>query len=265
MRLGSSTAAICAAGILLGGCAHGTTNSASSTTAAPRSAADPSPTPSVRPIADQRVVVIDPGHNGGNAAQPAQINRPVPDGRGNTKACNTTGTSGDDGYAEHEFTWEVANLVRDALSARGIRVVLTRDDDDGVGPCVDERAAIGNRSGAAAVVSIHADGAPAGAHGFHIAYSSPPLNPEQGEPSSRLATTLRDTMVQSGFSTSTYVGSAGMNPRADLAGLNLSQRPIALIECGNMRDPGDAAVLESADGRARYAEAIANAIAAYLG
>ena len=40
-----------------------------------------------------RVVVLDPGHNGGNAAAPAAINRQVPDGRGGTKACNTTAVS----------------------------------------------------------------------------------------------------------------------------------------------------------------------------
>ncbi len=210
-------------------------------------------------------MVLDPGHNGGNGAHPEVINRAVADGRGNAKPCNTTGTSATSGYSEHEFNWEVAALVRDALAARGIRVVLTRPDDAGVGPCIDERAAIGNRSGAAAVVSIHADGAAAGAHGFHVAYSSPPLNPAQEEPSVRLATMLRDTMVGSGFTTSTYVGSGGLNPRADLAGLNFSQRPTALVECGNMRDPGDAALLESPEGRIRFADSIAAAIVAYLG
>lgn len=269
LRSWNTTAAICAWGLLLGGCGHGapTPTKASDTTssgAMPRTEAGPISTPA-RFIADDRVVVIDPGHNGGNAANPAEINQQVPDGRGKTKACNTTGTSAIDGYTEHEFNWDVADRVRDTLAARGIRVVMTRDDDTSVGPCVDERAAIGNRSGAAAVVSIHADGAAAGAHGFHLAYSSPPLNSAQEEPSQRLATTLRDTMIRSGFTPSTYVGSDGMNPRADLAGLNLSERPVALVECGNMRDPGDAALIESPDGRARYADAIASAIAAFLG
>lgn len=263
LRSWKTTAAICGWGLLLGGCAHDAPGSAAPAEA-PQLDVEPTANPP-RFIADDRVVVIDPGHNGGNAAQPGEINRQVPDGRGKTKACNTTGTSATDGYTEHEFTWDVAVRVRDALAARGIHVVLTRDDDAGVGPCVDERAAIGNRGGAAAVVSIHADGAAAGAHGFHVAYSSPPLNPAQHQPSQRLATTLRDNMIGSGFVPSTYVGSDGMNPRADLAGLNLSERPVALVECGNMRDPGDAALIESPDGRARYANAIADAIVAFLG
>lgn len=212
-----------------------------------------------------QTVVIDPGHNGGGGSHPDEINAQVPDGRGGMKPCNTTGTSGNDGYTEHEFNWDVGQRVRDILTARGYRVIMSRDSDDGVGPCVNDRGTLGNRVGAAAVVSIHADGAPAGAHGFHVAYSSPALNDAQAGPSVQLATALRDGMAGAGFATSTYVGSDGLNPRPDLAGLNFSERPSALVECGNMRDPGDAALIESPDGRARFAQAIANAIAGYLG
>jgi N-acetylmuramoyl-L-alanine amidase len=212
------------------------------------------------------VVVLDPGHNGANAANPGEINRLVPAGRGRVKACNTTGTATDAGYPEHAFTWDVAGRVRDQLTAHGVRVVLTRPDDDGIGPCVDRRAAIGNESGAAAVVSIHADGSTVpSAHGFHIAYSTPPLNDAQGEPSTRLATTMRDTLVAGGFATSTYIGSAGLSPRDDLGGLNLSQRPAVLVECGNMRNATEAAAFSGPGGRQSYATAIAAGILAYLG
>lgn len=214
----------------------------------------------------RRTVVLDPGHNGGNATHLAQINAQVPDGRGGTKACNTTGTSAASGYTEHEFTWDVTQRVRDALAARGVRVILTRSDDAGVGPCVDQRAAMANQSGADAVVSIHADGnTGAGAHGFHIAYAEPPLNPVQAEAGTRLATALRDAMVAGGAVPSTYVGSAGLDPRADLAGLNLAERPSALVECGNMRSATDAALIETPEGRARYAELITAGILAFLG
>ncbi|HEU5470866.1 MAG TPA: N-acetylmuramoyl-L-alanine amidase [Actinophytocola sp.] len=229
------------------------------------SSAPPATTP--KPAAPAgRVVVLDPGHNGGNAANPAAINKSVPAGRGKTKACNTTGTATDAGYAEHAFTWDTANRVREILAGRGVRVVLTRPNDSGVGPCVDQRAAIGNRENAAAVVSIHADGSTAeGAHGFHVAYSAPALNAAQGEPSQRLARTVRDRMVAAGLATSTYIGSNGLSPRDDLAGLNLSERPAVLVECGNMRDADEAARLSSPDGRQRYAAAIAEGILAYLG
>ncbi|MGQ0842290.1 N-acetylmuramoyl-L-alanine amidase [Actinokineospora sp.] len=213
-----------------------------------------------------KVVVLDPGHNGGNATNAALINRPVPAGRGRTKPCNTTGTATAAGYPEHAFAWDLAQRVRDLLAARGVRVVLTRQDNKSVGPCVDRRASIGNESAAAAVVSLHADGsASAGAHGFHIAYSAPALNAAQGEPALRLARTVRDKMVAAGFATSTYIGSRGLSARDDLAGLNLSQRPAVLVECGNMRNADDAAALSSAAGRQRYAAAITDGVLGFLG
>lgn len=211
------------------------------------------------------MVVIDPGHNGGNAANPAAINRPVPAGRGRTKTCNTTGTATAAGFPEHAFTWAVSLRVRDILAARGVRVILTRHSDTGVGPCVDARAAVGNNAAADAVVSIHADGSTdPSAHGFHVAYSSPPLNAAQGEPSMRLARTVRDGMRSAGFPLSTYVGAAGLSPRDDLGGLNLSTRPAVLVECGNMRNAAEAAKFSSKTGQQAYAAAIAAAILAYL-
>lgn len=242
-------------------------SAAASGTPPPVSATQVPSTPPSSPVppVTGKVVVLDPGHNGGNAANPAEINRKVPAGRGQTKACNTTGTSTNAGYTEHAFTWDVSVRVRDLLAAKGITVVMTRDNDTGVGPCVDKRAAIGNQAGAAAVVSIHADGSTSpGAHGFHIAYSAPPLNAAQGEPAKKLATTLRDGLRSAGFATSTYIGTDGLSPRADLGGLNLSERPAALVECGNMRNADEAAALSSPQGRQRYADAIAASIFTYL-
>ena len=42
---------------------------------------------------------------------------------------------------------------------------------------------------------------------------------------------------------STYDGVDGIQPRNDLAGLNLTTVPKVLIECGNMRNATDAALL----------------------
>jgi N-acetylmuramoyl-L-alanine amidase len=232
------------------------------TTTAPPTSTTKTTTP---PAGHGQVIVLDPGHNGGNAGHPAEINALVPAGRGQRKACNTTGTATNAGYAEHAFNWAVAQRVRADLVRRGYRVLLTRDSDTGVGPCVNVRAEIGNRADAAAVVSIHADGSTtAGAHGFHVEYSSPPLNPAQAGPSVTLATTLRDTVRSAGFATADYLGHDGLFGRADLGGLNLSDRPTALIECGNMRDAADAATLSGAAGRDRIADAIAAGIVAFV-
>ncbi|WP_235022754.1 N-acetylmuramoyl-L-alanine amidase [Amycolatopsis alkalitolerans] len=265
------------AGLLLlaacsGGAAAPAPDPATRSVSVSPSQAPPTTTPSTvaaKPPATSRqakaVVVLDPGHNGGNASHPAEINKQVPAGRGATKPCNTTGTSTSAGYAEHAFTWDVAQRVGAALAAQGVRVVYTRDSDTGVGPCVDRRAAIGNEAGAAAVVSIHADGSDSpGARGFHVSYSSPPLNAAQRTPSIALADDLRDAFGGAGFPTSNYLGANGIYPRRDLAGLNLSTRPAALVECGNMRNPAEAAAMSSAAGRQHYADAIVAAILHYL-
>jgi N-acetylmuramoyl-L-alanine amidase len=227
-----------------------------------RPAPAPVPTPAA---ATPLVVVLDPGHNGRNGAEPAATGRLVPDGRGGEKACNTAGTSTDAGYPEHAFAFDVAERVATKLEAAGVHIVLTRPDDNGVGPCVDERGRAGEAAGAAATVSIHADGAAPTSSGFHVAYSDPPLNPVQAGPARELATALRDALRSGGFRDSDYIGRDGLSPRADLAGLNHATRPTALVECANMRNPGEAAVVSSSEGRERYATAIAEGVLAFLG
>ena len=240
------------------------------TAAATTTAATTPPATASPPVARARagvagaVVVLDPGHDGGNGAHPAQVAAPVPDGRGGTKACNTTGTSTDAGYPEHAFTFAVATETAQLLTAQGVTVQLTRPDDTGAGPCVDQRAATGNRAGADVVVSIHGDGAAASGHGFHVAYSSPPLNPTQSGPSPSLARTVRDTLVAEGLTPSTYLGDHGLDPRADLAGLNLSTQPTVLVELANLRNAGDAAAASSAEGRGAFARALADAVLGWL-
>lgn len=226
---------------------------------------EPSPT-NAQPIAG-KTVVIDPGHNGANAKNLSEINKQVPDGNGGTKACNTTGTATNGGYAEHEMNWQIAILVRDQLAAQGVNVVLTRQDDAGVGPCVNVRAQIANDANADAFVSIHGDGAAASARGFFCILT--PLNPggpEIAAKSQALAAKVRDGIASTGvMPTANYEGADGINPnRVDLAGLNLSTRPTTLCELGNMRSDADAAVQTSEAGRAALATGIANGIAAFL-
>lgn len=206
-------------------------------------------------------VFLDPGHNG---VYDPSITRQVPNGRGGTKQCNTTGTATNDGYPEHALNWDVTLRIRDALNQMGARTQLSRDDDNSVGPCVDQRAALGNAMHPDAIVSIHADGGPATGRGFHVNYSNPPLNEAQAGPAVQLAHAMRDALLASGLQSSTYIGSDGLYGRADLAGLNLAQYPAVLVELGNMKNGDDAAQMQSADGRAKYAAAVAEGIVAYL-
>lgn len=214
-----------------------------------------------------RVVVIDPGHNGGNYRHPAAIGRTVFIGNG-TKACNTTGTQTNAGYSEAAFTFDVSVRLAAALRARGARVLLTRSDNHGVGPCITERAAVGNRAHADAVISIHGDGAPSAGRGFHVIVPRGiGRNDAIVAPSRRLGTAVRDAFHRgAGEPLSTYAGTTtgAIVARDDLGGLNLSLVPAVLIECGNMRNAADAVRMSDPAWRRRAAAALADAVVAYL-
>jgi N-acetylmuramoyl-L-alanine amidase len=226
------------------------------------------PPPLPLPRVHGLTVVLNPGHDGGDASHTAQVNRQVPAGYGKYKACDTTGTDTDNGYPEHAFNWDVAKRVAALLRARSVNVIMTRPTDTGVGPCVDQRAAIGNQPGVAAVVSIHADGAPAAGHGFHVNQDS--LRPDgataaTAQRSIALGKAIHAALVRSsGLVPSTYIGQDGYYYRSDLAGLNLATNPATFLELGNMKNSGDAALQSSASGRQQIAAAIAAGILAFL-
>lgn len=207
------------------------------------------------------IVFLDPGHNGANDAS---LTRQVPTGRGGTKDCQTSGTAANDGFPEHTFTWDTVLLIRQELTQLGVRTAMSRGNDDAVGPCVDERAAMANALAPNAIVSIHADGGPATGRGFHVNYSAPPLNQAQAGPAVQFARVMRDQLAASGIPEANYIGNDGLYGRADLAGLNLAQYPSILVELGNMKNPVDSSLMESPDGRQKYADAVVKGIVAYL-
>jgi N-acetylmuramoyl-L-alanine amidase len=233
------------------------------TSVAPR----PSSSVSVTPRPHGPVVLLNPGHNGDDAAHPEIINKPINAGYGKTKACETTGTSTNSGYPEHAFNWDVALRVRTLLAAHGVRVIMTRSSDNGVGPCANTRAFLGNRADVAAQISIHADGAPSSGHGFHVCEDShQPGGAAVAAQSHRLTVALHDALLAgSGMTVSSYFGQDGYVRRDDLTGLNLATRPATFLEIGNMRNAGDAALQTSTAGRQRIAAAVAAGILHYLG
>jgi N-acetylmuramoyl-L-alanine amidase len=216
-----------------------------------------------------KTISVDPGHNGGNFTHIEEIDRPVPAGaNGTTKPCNTTGTETNDGsLTEAQFNWDVAQDLVPRLEHLGATVVLTRDSNDGVGPCVNERAEIANHAHADVALSIHADGNLAvGAHGFDVIHPSTAemVAPQQAGPSLKLAEAERDALVGAGIPPANYVGQDGLDERSDLAGLNLAEVPAVLVELGNMRDEGEAAKLEDPAYRHDLADALAAGIVSFL-
>ncbi|MEU3830722.1 N-acetylmuramoyl-L-alanine amidase [Streptomyces sp. NPDC029080] len=217
------------------------------------------------------VVVVDPGHNPGNFRHTAEIDRPVDIGT-NRKECDTTGTSTDDGYSEARFTLDLAHRLRAVLERQGATVKLTHDGGGPPwGPCVDERARIGNAAHADAAISLHADGSAAGNRGFHVIL---PGSVHSGAadtrgivgPSHDLGVRIAGAYLrETGEPPSNYLGGGtGLVTRTDLGGLNLSTVPKVFIECGNMRDSKDAALLTSGAWRQRAAQGISEGIVSFL-
>ena len=225
----------------------------------------PSPSPPAEPLAG-KVIGIDPGHNGGNFADPGAINKQVWNGRA-WESCDTTGTDTVSGYTEALFNFNVARYLRADLRRDGARVVMTRTTNHGVGPCVDRRAQIINQAAANVAIDIHADGGPPAGRGFTV------LEPVADGPNDSVVASSqqfgRDVrqafLAGTAMPVSTYEGVNGVMPRNDLAGLNLTRVPKVLIECGNMRNGTDASLLVSGRFQRQVAGVLTAAIIRFLG
>jgi N-acetylmuramoyl-L-alanine amidase len=249
------------------------TKSAGDTVASPAAvrASDPAtPKPSPEPAAAARplagiTVGIDPGHNGLNGTDPSFINHLIWNGR-ESETCDTTGTQTAGGYTEARYNFNVARYLRADLLADGAHVVMTRQNNHGVGPCVDRRAQILNRSGARVAIDIHADGGPAWGRGFTV------LEPVADGPndyviraSERFGADVRAALLaHTSMPESDYYGSHGIEFRNDLAGLNLTTVPKVLIESGNMVNATDAAMLTTPRFQRQFAAALLAAILTFL-
>ncbi len=131
---------------------------------------------------------------------------------------------------------------------------------------MDERARIGNEAHADAALSIHADGAPADKHGFHViapkaVHKGIADNRAVAGPSLTLATTVRSHFkADTAEPLADYLGGKGLTIRDDLGGLNLTTVPKIFIECGNMRNATDAAHMTDPAWRQRAALGIADGL-----
>ena len=209
------------------------------------------------------IVFLDPGHNGANDAS---ISRQVPTGRGGTKDCQASGTSTDDGYPEHTFTWDTMLRIRQELTALGVRTAMSRGNDTGLGPCVDERANMANALRPNAIVShprrrrsAHRARLP---RQLLVAAAQPgaggpvgPVRPDHARPTAR-------PLVSCPPPTSAR---AACTRAPTSTGLNLAQFPSILVECGNMKNPVDSELMKTPEGRQKYADAVVRGIAGFLG
>jgi N-acetylmuramoyl-L-alanine amidase len=212
-----------------------------------------------------KVVGIDPGHNGRNYTDPGYIDHLIWNGR-EEEVCDTTGTETAGGYTEAQFNFNVAGYLTSDLRAEGAKVVLTRTSNSGIGPCVTQRSEILDRAHANLAIDIHADGGPADGRGFTVLEPvADGINDRVIDPSKEFGREVLDHYhALTGMPLSDYDGTEGISYRDNLAGLNLTTVPKVLIECGNMRNSTDAALLTRPSFQRLAARALAEAITDYL-
>jgi N-acetylmuramoyl-L-alanine amidase len=170
-------------------------------------------------------VVIDPGHGG-----------------------HDFGGRSIRGWNEKDLALDTAIRLRTNLQQRGFHVIITRTTDTFIP--LDQRVAISNRTYNSIFVSIHYnwDRGRSG-HGIETYYCSPR--------SVRLAANVQSALTRA-YSTS----NRGVKRGCWIRVLRKNTRPAILVEGGFDSNPSDNAVLQSASGRQRIADAIAKGIVA---
>ncbi len=207
-----------------------------------------------------KVITLDPGHNG---KWVTEINLKSVQSAAGWRPCQLGGTSTLNNVPEAQVTWEVANQVARLLLDRGATVVLTRANNDGVGPCNNERAEINNRESGSLLLSIHADGNDgADMRGFHVIASGKMLggDPTQASSLAAAGVVAQHMAIASGLPAANYAGHDGLATRNDLAVLNgVTASPAIMVEIGNGKNPADAEAMTTPAGQQRIAVALADA------
>ena len=219
-----------------------TTTSSTTTTMPPRAKPlklDPADSGSL----NDRIIVIDPGHNGRNYAF-VDVMRPG-GADAEQEICNTAGSDTDSGVEESAIVWAISENIVPVLRRAGATVVLTRPDDDGFGPCADERGKIAVTYKADLFLSLHADGDESGGSGYHLIHPGvkPNVSAEAVEESLRYAEAAIIRLRFAGLLPANYVGDDGIKERTNLANLNIANRASTLAELGNLVHPKDSELL----------------------
>ncbi|WP_050181759.1 N-acetylmuramoyl-L-alanine amidase [Domibacillus robiginosus] len=173
-----------------------------------------------------KVIVLDPGHGGVDG-----------------------GTSGLHGTIEKNVTLQTAWKLRDALTASGAKVVLTRTGDQYVP--LPSRTADARQHGADAFISLHFDGAQSQqAAGFTSYY----YHRTHQKLARSLSEGLNGTLPNANRGTQ----------HGDYFVLRENQRPAALLELGYLTNPAEESSIVSAAYQQQAAAGIRDGLASYF-
>lgn len=199
-------------------------------TASPTATAKPTPTPQAH-LTGEKIIVLDAGHGG---SDPGAVY-----------------THDGAEYKEKTVNLAVAKKVRDILTAKGIRVEMTRSGD--TYPTLSERSAFANELGAAMFVSIHSNSFPSNTDvkGIEVYYSKTNNGSRYGLTSKELATDVYKNLIKN-----TSASQRGVKTEQHVV-TRTSEMPAILIELGFITNKEEAQNLYSP----AYQDLLANAIA----
>lgn len=187
------------------------------------------------------VVVVDPGHGGTDG-----------------------GAVGDDGTVEKNLNLTIALLLKEKLEEKGISVIMTRqtdEDTDGLTGFhkrqdLEERARLGNESGADCYVSIHINASSTRKdQGFQVWYGSGNADGEL------LAAEITESVKNAAICS--RIRAVKQVPKT-LYIFRTVTIPSVLVECGFISNAADLHKLKQETFRKELCDALCNGILSYL-
>ncbi|PLT36030.1 N-acetylmuramoyl-L-alanine amidase [Bacillus sp. V5-8f] len=209
--------------------------------------------------AAQKVVCIDPGHQGKQNSQ----KEPIAPGSKTMKMKTTSGTQGvATRKPEYVLNLEVALKLRDALQKKGYKVYMTRTTHN-VNISNIQRANYCDNKKANLTIRIHADGSTnRKAEGIQVLYPSAKVTQKINATSKQAAVyVLTETIKTTKAKKS---AGDGLTPRTDLTGFNWSKTPTVLVELGFMSNPTEDRKMATSAYQAKLVQGMANGISKYL-
>lgn len=219
----------------------------------------PASAPGTLPL-EGHIICLDPGHCVTEEAGKG-YREPVSPLSDETKPRYLSGTQGAT-LTEEQLNLQVGLKLRDALTALGAEVVMTREVSEIALPNT-ERCRIANESGADVHIHIHADGSESKkAHGVSVLIPGGDLlgTPSIVEESARLGELMVDRVCEA-----TGAKNRGTVPRSDLTGLNFSEIPSVFIEMGFMTNPEEDALLSSGEYQDKIVAGMAESLLDWYG